>query len=49
MRAALDTVHERLVDSKERVRKAEERGELLASAYSVLEKDSHARKRSRLD
>jgi hypothetical protein len=49
MRAALDTVHERLVDSDERARKAEERGDLLARAYSVFENDSHARKRSRLD
>jgi hypothetical protein len=49
MRAAVDAVHERLLDSDERARKAEERGDLLARAYSVFEKDSHARKRSRLD
>jgi hypothetical protein len=49
MSAALDTVHERLVDSDERARKAEERGDLLARAYSVFGNDSHARKRSRLD
>jgi hypothetical protein len=49
MRAALDTVHEHLVDSYERARKAEERGDLLAHANSVFENDSHARKRSRLD
>jgi hypothetical protein len=49
MRAALNTVHERLVDSDERARKAEERGYLLARAYSVFEKYSHARKRLRLD
>jgi predicted ribosome quality control (RQC) complex YloA/Tae2 family protein len=49
MRAGLDAVHERLHDSDERARKAEERGDLLARAYSVFENDSHARKRSRLD
>jgi predicted ribosome quality control (RQC) complex YloA/Tae2 family protein len=49
MSAALDELHESLVDSDERARKAEERGDLLASAYSVFENDSHARKRSRLD
>jgi hypothetical protein len=49
MRAGLDAVHERLLDSDERARKAEERGDLLARAYSVFENDSHARKRSRLD
>jgi hypothetical protein len=47
--AALDTVNERLVASEERARKAEERGDLLARAYSVLENDAHLRKRSRLD
>jgi hypothetical protein len=49
MRAVLDTVHERLVDSDKSARKAEERGDMLARAYSVFENDSHARKRSRLD
>jgi hypothetical protein len=49
MRAALDTVHERIVDSDERAPKAGELGDLLARAYSVLDKDSQARKRTRLD
>jgi predicted ribosome quality control (RQC) complex YloA/Tae2 family protein len=49
LRAALDTVDERLVSSEERARKAEERGDLLARAYSVLENDAQMRKRSRLD
>jgi hypothetical protein len=44
LRAALDTVDERLVSSEERASKAEERGDLLARAYSVLENDAHLRK-----
>jgi predicted ribosome quality control (RQC) complex YloA/Tae2 family protein len=49
LRTALETVDKCLVASEERARKAEERGDLLERAYSVLENDAHVRKRSRLD
>jgi hypothetical protein len=47
--AAFGPVDGRIVASEERARKAEEGGDLLGRAYSVLENDAHVSKRSRLN